>query len=127
MPKPGAPRNIRELFHWVWQQLKDIDARIGDGDGGGSIPPHTHSHNALTDVSPNQHHSQQHDFLGSDHLNIPYLMPEAPTDGQTYGRDGFDVLWNPVYTKLEADNRFLPIAGADYVGYEGDTIMGGRF
>jgi microcystin-dependent protein len=38
-------------------------------------------------------------------------FPEAPIDGQAYGRQGSVPTWLPVYTKAEADPLFVNVAG----------------
>ena len=34
-PPPAGPRNLAEMFHYVWQQIKRLDLRIDAGGGGG--------------------------------------------------------------------------------------------
>ena len=56
------------MFHWLWRELTQIGLAIGgDGTGGDPPPAHVHDHDALTNVTPNQHHNQAHLLWGSDH------------------------------------------------------------
>jgi len=64
-PKNAGPRNLRELYHWAWTQLKSAGGAIGDE--GGTTPPdppptpgHQHWHDNLINVTPDQHHPQIH-------------------------------------------------------------------
>ncbi len=68
-PQPAGPKSIRELFHYLWKELSSIGRLIGDDTG--SPGSHTHPHNTLLNITPNDHHNQVHDFFGSDHSNIP--------------------------------------------------------
>ena len=60
-PKPGGPRNLREMFHYLWNNLTEISTSIGD-EGGipPSLPGHVHDHINLLNVTSDQHHPQIH-------------------------------------------------------------------
>ena len=37
-PNPAGPRNIRELYHWVWAEFRRVGTTIGDlPTGRGSL------------------------------------------------------------------------------------------
>lgn len=79
-PTDAGPRNIRELYHWVRRELVSVGQEVGNGGG-----PGVDDHDDLTNVTPNQHHNQVHDFLGSDHSNIPATFPPEEHDLDTHG------------------------------------------
>ena len=55
-PITGGPRNLRELYHWVWQNLKGVGSSIGD-EGGGGDPGHQHQHDNLLGRDLNSNHA----------------------------------------------------------------------
>lgn len=84
-PKPGAPRNLREMFHYLWGELKSIES-----EGGGGLPGVT-DHDDLTNVTPDQHHDQAHLLSGPDHTDVSDV---TPTEGQIMGYESG--LWKPI-------------------------------
>ena len=32
-PTPAGPRNLREMFHWIYRQLNSLSAQVGSADG----------------------------------------------------------------------------------------------
>lgn len=72
-PKPAGPKDLREMFHWVYAQLQSLSKQVGDI--GGENPGHTHNHATLTNVTPNQHHNQAHLFYGPDHTDVDTANP----------------------------------------------------
>ena len=65
-PKPAGPNNLRELFHYLWNNLKELGALV-DGETGTDpdpdptpvpIPPAAHNHfhpNILARSQPDAH------------------------------------------------------------------------
>jgi hypothetical protein len=43
-------------------------------------------------------------------------VPEAPTDGNTYGRTGSTTTWTLVYNQTQSDARYLKLAGGTLTG-----------
>jgi hypothetical protein len=132
IPNPIVPQDEEGKSLYLLAELNKIAYWIANEKSReligkpGEPPGHVHLHSTLTGVEPDQHHSKAHDFIGTDHVNMPYLMPESPLDGQTYGRKGSDVEWTPTFNKTESDDRYLPLVSADYSGISGQVIYGGR-
>ena len=68
-PTPAGPTTLRLFFHWIWAELTKIGVAIGSDDGS-SPPTHAHDHDALLNVTPDQHHNQAHLLWGSDHSDV---------------------------------------------------------
>ena len=49
----------------------------------------------------------------SDYIALQQGLPEAPVDGETYGRRGSDESWQVVLTEIASDARYLQEAPAD--------------
>lgn len=45
-PRPAGPKNLREMFHYLWRNLSEISNDLG---GGGGEPVHEHSHPNILD------------------------------------------------------------------------------
>ena len=56
-PNPAGPKNLREMFHWVYAELTRIASELGSGGGGST------DHDDLTNVTPDQHHNRSHNHI----------------------------------------------------------------
>ena len=62
---------------------------------------------------------------GGEWVPLPYIIPEAPTDGQGYIRIGATNTWSAAFTQAQADARYQPIGagGMGTVFLARDTIL----
>ena len=102
-PPTAGPRNLREMFYYVWTNLRGVVTQTNEHII--SIDnPHDTYHSQTLGQTPNDHHNQVHLLYGSDHSDVD------TTDG-LLNRDL--LAWNGV--AFMPDKRMNWITGG-YVG-----------
>ena len=82
-PTPAGPRNLRELFHWVFEQFKRVGT--GLGDEGGTLPPE--------DAPEAAAHTHWIDNLANTDVSGDVTVFAARTNGDSLVFDGTTGYW----------------------------------
>jgi hypothetical protein len=115
-PPPAGPRNLREMFYYVWTWMNsttdDTNDHINDTDN-----PHSVQHIQLLGVTENQHHNKVHNLYGPD-------QGDVDSTGSPVLRDG--LFYNGTKFALDRRTRYIKEGFVQGAAYQiGDEVSNG--